>query len=297
MNNAHCQICPRLCGANRKAGERGICGADGTLRVARAALHHWEEPPISGSHGSGTVFFSNCSLGCSYCQNREISRDEIGKAISTERLAEIFLELQAQGAHNINLVTPTHYVEEIVRALDIARAMDAPLTIPIVYNTSGYELPQTIERLVGYVDIYLTDFKYASPELANRLSSAPDYPKAALSALKAMVDHVGGYQLDNNGILQSGVIVRHLLLPGQLADCKQTIRKAYGAVGNKVCYSLMSQFTPLPYTPCELQKQVSETDYNELIEFALDLGITNSFMQEGGAAEESFIPNFDLSGV
>jgi putative pyruvate formate lyase activating enzyme len=277
------------------------------LVVARAALHFWEEPPISGTRGSGTVFFSNCSLGCSYCQNHAISRGEVGKAISVERLAEIFLELQAQGAHNINLVTPTHYVPQIIAALDLAHDPEhvcefaggagAPLSIPIVYNTSGYELPETIRLLADHADIYLTDFKYASADLAARLSGAPDYPEVALEALRTMVAKRGNYRLDNEGILQQGIIVRHLLLPGQLQDSKEVLRRVFAAVGNKVCYSLMSQFTPLPSAPSELQKQVGEEDYDELLDFALELGITNSFMQEGGAAEESFIPAFDLEGV
>jgi putative pyruvate formate lyase activating enzyme len=291
-----CTLCPRRCGANRAAGQHGLCGADDTLQVARAALHFWEEPPISGTKGSGTVFFSNCPLHCVYCQNEPISSGCAGKAIGIERLAEIFLELQAQGAHNINLVTPTHYVSQIIAALDTARA--AGLTLPIVYNTSGYETVETIERLAGSIDIYLTDFKYASPALAARYSHAPDYPSVALKALQAMVDQVGEYSEDEP-LLKTGVILRHLLLPGQLEDSKEVIRRAYAAVGNKVCYSLMSQYTPLVGVtlPLELQQTVVEQDYDELIDYALDLGIIHSFMQEGGAAKESFIPAFDLTGV
>ncbi|HBT96046.1 MAG TPA: radical SAM protein [Coriobacteriia bacterium] len=292
-----CRLCPRLCGVRRGAGKRGVCGADDRLIVARAALHFWEEPPISGTRGSGTVFFSNCSLRCSYCQNREISRGKTGKAICVERLAGIFLELQEQGAHNINLVTPTHYVEQIIEALDLVHGLQGPLTTPIVYNTGGYELPETIEMLADHIDIYLTDFKYASAGLAARYSQASDYPDVAFAALRAMVAQCEQYELDDDGILKRGVIVRHLLLPGQLEDSKRVLDRAFEIAGNKVCYSLMSQFTPLQGAPDSLRQRVAEEEYSELIDFALGLGITNSFMQEGGAAEESFIPSFDLEGV
>ena len=292
-----CSLCPRLCGAKRKLGESGECGADNTLQVARAALHYWEEPPISGIRGSGTVFFSNCSLKCRFCQNSSISRGMVGKAVSVKRLAEMFIDLQGQGAHNINLVTPTHYVEQIVEALDMARHSQPALSIPIVYNTSGYELVTTIKRLADYIDIYLTDFKYASSELAERYSSAPDYPEIALNALREMVALQSEYQTDENGILQKGVIVRHLILPGHLKDSKFVLKRVFSEVGNQICYSLMNQYTPMPDSPPQLQRTLSESEYAELIDFALDLGITNSFMQEGGTAEESFIPPFDLSGV
>ncbi len=290
-------MCPRLCGVRRADGKRGVCGADATLMVARAALHHWEEPPISGSRGSGTVFFSNCSLKCSYCQNLAISRGEIGKQISALRLAEIFLELQEKGAHNINLVTPTHYAPQILDAIAIAKNAKLPLLIPIVYNTSGYELSETLGVLGDCIDIYLTDFKYASEELAARFSGAPDYPAVAIAALETMVKQRGEYQLGSDGMLQKGVIMRHLMLPGQLEDSKQVLRRVFALAGNQICYSLMSQYTPLDGAPKSLRSRVSEEEYAELIDFAIDLGITNSFMQEGGAAEESFIPAFDLEGV
>jgi len=226
-----------------------------------------------------------------------ISTGQVGKAISVNRLAEIFLELQEQGAHNINLVTPTHYVEAIMAALDLAHSATPALHIPIVYNTSGYERVQTIQRLADYVDIYLTDYKYASPELATRYSSAPDYPNVALVALAAMVQAQGEYRLNAEGLLEAGVIVRHLLLPGHLDDSLEALEAVFATVGNKVCYALMNQFTALPTAPAELQQRVREADYSKLIDFALDLGITNSFMQEGETAEESFIPPFDLQGV
>ena len=292
-----CELCPRVCGANRAAGQQGTCGADDTLIVARAALHHWEEPPISGTGGSGTVFFSNCALHCVYCQNFSISSGQAGKPVSIERLSEMFSELEEQGAHNINLVTPTHYVPQIILAVE--RARDAGLTLPIVYNTSGYESLATIEQLVGVVDVYLTDFKYATCELAARYSHAPDYPMVALAALESMVDQVGEYNLGLDGIMKSGVIVRHLMLPGQLEDSKAVIRLVFDKVGNRVCYSLMNQYTPMLNCALypEITGTVTEDEYRELVDFALDLGITNSFMQEGGTATESFIPPFDLTGV
>lgn len=299
----HCKLCPRTCGIDRNRGRRGRCGADGELRVARAALHYWEEPPVSGTRGSGTVFFANCPLQCVYCQNAEISRGAVGKSIDVSRLAEIFLELQEQRARNINLVTPTHYLPHVTAALDRARAQG--LDLPIICNTSGYESVASIEALAGYIDIYLTDFKYASAELARRYSQAPDYPEVALAALAAMFDQVGSYTLasrsdgDTPTALARGIIVRHLMLPGQLDDSKDVVRQVFSAYGNDVCYSLMSQYTPfgdLAGFP-ELRHTVDDDDYDELIDFALDLGVTNSFMQEGGAAAESFIPPFDETGV
>jgi len=327
-NATGCRLCPRLCSANRAFGQRGICGADDTLKVARASLHFWEEPPISGTQGSGTVFFSYCSLGCVYCQNHAISRGLAGKAISTTRLAEIFLELQTQGAHNINLVTPTHYVPQIIEALDLARrglAASADsgrgesegryepegrgepegrvdgflsrLNLPIVYNTSGYELTATVQRLFGYVDVFLTDFKYASTELALAYSGAEDYFAVAMAALGEMVAQAGEFVVDSNGIASRGVIVRHLLLPGHLDDSKLVLERVFAEVGNQVCYSLMNQYTPMSGVPSELARAVTEAEYSELIEFALDLGVTDCFIQEGGTADESFIPPFDLYGV
>jgi putative pyruvate formate lyase activating enzyme len=292
-----CDLCPRHCGADRAAGKRGVCGADDTLRVARAALHQGEEPPISGTRGSGTVFFSTCPLRCVYCQNEPLSSGRIGKPISVERLVEIYEELAEQGAHNINLVTPTQYVPQIVHACTLARARG--MTLPVIYNTSGYETLETTRALDGCVDVYLTDFKYASRKLAARYSGAPDYPWTALSALEAMVEQAGEYVLDDEGILRSGVIVRHLMLPGQLEDSRAVLRLVFGSVKNRVCYSLMSQYTPLPHAQHlpELQTTVAEDEYDALVDFALDLGITNSFMQEGTAANDSFIPASDLTGV
>jgi putative pyruvate formate lyase activating enzyme len=244
------------------------------------------------------VFFCNCPLHCVYCQNQPISDGVAGTNISVGRLAEIFCELQAQGAHNINLVTPTQFVPHIRAALDSARCMG--LALPIVYNTSGYERSETIAALTGAVDIFLTDFRYVTAELAARYSAAPDYPQAARAALRTMLRVAGSYELDDAGILERGVIVRFLLLPGQLEEAKQAVSTVFRLCGNSVCYSLMSQFTPMPTTRVhypELSRTVRTDEYDELVDFALNLGITNSFMQEGEAALESFIPAFDLTGV
>ena len=293
-----CRLCPRECGADRLSGQAGACGAVGEqVRVARAALHFWEEPCLSGSDGSGAVFFSYCPLKCVYCQNRAISRGDAGKDISIGRLAEIFLELQAQKAHNINLVTPTHYVPQIVLALQEAKSNG--LSIPVVCNCGGYEKPATLRLLEGLVDIYLPDFKYLSPETAGRYSGAPDYPERAKDALAEMVRQVGEPVFDIHGIMQKGVIVRHLLLPGRLREAKDAVRYLYETYKDRIYLSLMSQFTPLENVAGwpELNRTVTEEEYNALVDYALDLGVENGFIQEGGAADESFIPQFDCEGV
>lgn len=278
------------------------------MRLARATLHFWEEPPISGEAGSGTVFFTGCPLRCVYCQNRSIARGKVGREVSIERFAQIFLEQQERGALNINLVTPTHFAPQIKEALDLARSGDfscTPLSLPIVYNTSGYELPEAIAELGGYVDVFLTDFKYASSELARRYSAAPDYPETASAALDAMFELVGpcAYDTSERGEerLVRGIIVRHLLLPGQLDDSKHVMELlAAKPYRDQIIVSVMNQFTPVTdivQDYPELSRTVSDEEYDELIDYALDLGIVNSFMQEGGAASESFIPAFDYEGV
>ncbi len=310
---ASCTLCPRACGANRAAGARGICGADGTLVVARAALHRWEEPPVSGTHGSGTVFFSHCPLRCVYCQNEVIAAGEAGVAITVDRLAEIFGELRDKGALNLNMVTPTHYATQIRTTIDKARA--AGVDLPVVWNTSGYETVSAIRANAGYVNVYLADFKYASSELAARYSKAPDYPSVALSALGEMVAQVGKPQFDEyegDERMTSGVVVRHLMLPGALEDSKRVVRTVWERFGTSVMLSLMNQYTPviadaaasgnaaavraLERCP-ELAARVTDEEYEELLDFADSLGIDQYFWQEGGAAEESFIPAFDLEGV
>lgn len=295
----HCELCPRKCGANRLKGEKGFCGAVGAdIKVARAALHQWEEPCVSGERGSGTVFFSYCTLRCAFCQNREIRGGEAGAYVSIDRLADIFLEQQARGAHNINLVTPTHYLPQIVLALRDARQRG--MALPVVYNTSGYERAEVLRLLEGYVDIWLPDFKYMDEGLAQKYSAAPGYPEIALSALDEMVRQAGEPAFNRDGMMQKGVILRHLSLPGHLSDSQKVVKTAFSRYGNRIYYSLMNQYTPpsdrvLPWE--NLMGRLPEKDYDALIDFAVDLGLENGFVQEEGTAEESFIPPFDLEGV
>ena len=293
-----CTLCPRSCGADRAAGQKGYCGVGGTkIKAARAALHMWEESCISGSQGSGTVFFSGCPLRCVYCQNRDIARAGAGKEITVERLSEIFLELQEKGAANINLVTPTHYTPEIVKA--VAEARDGGLTLPIVYNCGGYEKPETLRTLEGIVDIYLTDFKYMDAEAARRYSHAPDYPEIAKEALGEMVRQQPEPVFDEKGMMKKGVIVRHLLFPGHLKNAEAVVKYVYETYGNRVYLSLMNQYTPLPGMEKwpEINRKVTRREYDRLLDYAVELGVENGFIQEGGTAEESFIPAFDCEGI
>ncbi|MBC8575389.1 radical SAM protein [Yanshouia hominis] len=294
----HCTLCPRRCGVNRAAGERGRCGAGKAVRVARAALHPWEEPCISGSRGSGTVFFSHCALGCVFCQNAPLSREGAGLEIGTGRLGEIFLELQAQGAHNINLVTPTHYVPQILEAAALARADG--LRIPFVYNCGGYELPETVALLDGTVDLWLPDFKYAQSRPAARYSAAADYPERALEAIEAMVRQTGAPCFGPDGLLQKGVLVRHLLLPGLLADSMRAVELLAERFEGRILLSLMSQFTPMPACSArfpELSRPVNPRHYEALVEFTASLGAFDCYTQEPSAADGAFIPSFLGQGV
>lgn len=295
-----CTLCPRNCAVARENGERGICGQTNDIKVARAALHFWEEPCISGEEGSGTVFFSGCSLYCVFCQNEEIANGTVGKVISIERLAEIFLELQEKGANNINLVTPGHFIPQIKEALMLARQKG--LMLPIVYNTSSYESLEAIKSLEGFVDIYLPDFKYMSSELSGKYSHASDYAKVAKVVIEEMVRQTGKpifEKDDDEGLLKRGTIVRHLTLPGCMEDSKAVIRYLYETYGNDIYISIMSQFTPLPNVQNypELNRKVTEEEYEELVDYAIELGLEQGFIQEGDVAEESFIPSFDCEGV
>ena len=296
---SNCNLCPRQCGADRENGKSGICGVSGkNILAARAALHFWEEPCISGERGSGTVFFSGCPLRCVYCQNYQIAGTEVGMEISEERLKEIFLELQEKGAHNINLVTPTHYTPEIIRA--IRNAKEQGLRLPIVYNCSGYEKVETLKMLKGIVNVYLTDFKYMEREAAVRYSKAPDYPEIAQAALKEMMNQTGEAKFDENGIMQSGVIVRHLLLPGHVRNARAVVKYVYETYGDQLYLSLMNQYTPLPQVKKEfpeLDRRVTEREYQRLISYALEIGVENAFIQDGNTAKESFIPMFDYEGI
>ena len=292
-----CRLCPRNCGVDRLGGQRGYCRVGAQLLVARAALHMWEEPCISGEEGSGTVFFSGCSLGCKFCQNREISGGKRGKEISVERLADIFLRLQGQGANNINLVTAGHYLPQTAAALRIAKTKG--LAIPVVYNSSGYEKRESLKWLEGLVDIYLPDFKYMDGELAKKYSNAQDYPEAAKTALQEMVRQTVSAQFDERGRIRRGVIVRHLLLPGHVSDSKKVVEYLYNTYGNQIYISLMNQYTLMPAMEQDplLSRKVTAREYGRLVDYALSLGLENGFLQEGETAMESFIPAFDGEGV
>lgn len=298
-----CRICPRACGADRAAGHAGYCGANDKLVVARAALHHWEEPCLSGApedaRGSGTVFFSGCALRCCYCQNYPISQQGVGKAITAQHLAEIFLRLQQNGARNLNLVTATQYLPWVLEALDSARS--AGLSLPVVYNTGGYETVETVKALDGHVDVWLVDFKYASPDLADRLSSARDYPAVAEAALRQMLIQTGAPVYDAEGFLHRGVIVRHLALPGCTEDSfavLQTLARIRKETGIPFVPSLMSQFTPF-YKAAEhgLGRRITTYEYRKVIDEAIRLGLTDGYMQEKSSAREEYTPPFNLEGV
>ena len=291
-----CDLCPRKCLVDRKKGEKGICGQTENLKVARAALHFWEEPCISGDAGSGAVFFSGCPLHCVFCQNENIANGTVGKEISLERLVDIFLELQEKRANNINLVTPGHFVPQIVKALDQARKEG--LTLPVVYNTSSYETVDTIKMLEGYVDIYLPDFKYMSPGLSKKYSHAPDYAEVAKAAIAEMVRQTGKAVFvngDEDNLILRGTIVRHLTLPGCMADSMQIVKYLHDTYGDKIYISIMNQFTPLSNLEKypELNRRITDEEYETLVDYAIEIGIENGFIQEGDTAEESFIPACD----
>ena len=295
-----CDLCPRKCLVDRKKGEKGICGQTENLKVARAALHFWEEPCISGDAGSGAVFFSGCPLHCVFCQNENIANGTVGKEISLERLVDIFLELQEKGANNINLVTPGHFVPQIVKALDQARREG--LTLPVVYNTSSYETVDTIKMLEGYVDIYLPDFKYMSPVLSKKYSHAPDYAQVAKAAIAEMVRQTGKAVFvngDEDNLILRGTIVRHLTLPGCMEDSMQILKYLHETYGDTIYISIMNQFTPLSNLEKypELNRKITDEEYEALVDYAIEIGIENGFIQEGDTAEESFIPAFDCEGV
>jgi len=299
-----CRICPRRCGADRLSGRTGVCGVPSDIYVARAAIHFWEEPCISGdadmgtAKGSGAVFFSGCSLRCVYCQNYNLAHAKRGIAITPERLGQIFLELQDQGANNINLVTPTQYVPQILVAAQYARGHG--LNVPIVYNCGGYEDPAALKLLDGVVDIFLTDFKYMEPDLAEKYSGARDYPEWAGRALEEMYRQCPEPVFSENGLMKKGIIVRNLLLPGHVRNSRAVVQYVYSRYGDHVWLSLMHQYTPfdrLQGRYPELCRRVTRREYNALVDYALDLGVTNAFIQEGGTAKESFIPEFDGEGV
>lgn len=295
-----CTICPRKCHADRLSGQTGFCSVPADIHAARAALHYWEEPCISGSRGSGTLFFSGCNLQCCFCQNHDIALSNSGQRITEERLVEIFFELQEKGAHNINLVTPTHYLPQIARA--IYEAKKEGLHIPVLYNTSGYESVASLQYLDGLVDIYLPDFKYISAHLSTLLSHAPDYTECADAALAEMLRQTGAPVFSADGLLKKGVIVRHLVLPGQVKESKKVLRHLHEAYGNRIYISIMSQYTPLEartkhYPLPDLSRTLSKEEYERVLLFAERIGIENGFYQEGETAMESFIPPFSGEGL
>lgn len=293
----NCLLCPRKCGINRRTGQTGVCGVSSEIKVARAALHYWEEPCISGKRGSGAVFFSGCSLHCVFCQNREISDGKAGKVISKERLSDIFMELADKGANNINLVTPGQYIPDIVWAVNDAKSRG--MKLPIIYNTSGYENVTELKLLEGIVDVYLPDFKYMDSTLSARYSRAKDYPSVAKQALSEMVRQQPDVVIDDaTGLIQKGVIVRQLLLPGHVNDAKAVLKYLYDTYHDHVYISMMSQFTPIALEDYpEINRTVTRREYERLVDYALEIGITNAFIQEGDVAKDSFIPAFDCEGV
>ncbi len=293
----NCLLCPKKCGINRRTGQTGVCGVSSEIRVARAALHYWEEPCISGKRGSGAVFFSGCSLHCVFCQNREISDGKAGKVISKERLSDIFMELADKGANNINLVTPGQYIPDIVWAVNDAKSRG--MKLPIIYNTSGYENVTELKLLEGIVDVYLPDFKYMDSTLSARYSRAKDYPSVAKQVLSEMVRQQPDVVIDDaTGLIQKGVIVRQLLLPGHVNDAKAVLKYLYDTYHDHVYISMMSQFTPIALKDYpEINRTVTRREYERLVDYALEIGITNAFIQEGDVAKDSFIPAFDCEGV
>lgn len=293
----NCLLCPRKCGINRSTGQTGVCGVSSEIKVARAALHYWEEPCISGKRGSGAVFFSGCSLHCVFCQNREISDGKAGKLISKERLSDIFMELADKGANNINLVTPGQYIPDIVWAVNDAKSRG--MKLPIIYNTSGYENVTELKLLEGIVDVYLPDFKYMDSTLSARYSRAKDYPSVAKQALSEMVRQQPDVVIDDaTGLIQKGVIVRQLLLLGHVNDAKAVLKYLYDTYHDHVYISMMSQFTPIALKDYpEINRTVTRREYERLVDYALEIGITNAFIQEGDVAKDSFIPAFDCEGV
>lgn len=292
-----CMLCPRNCGADRKSGEVGYCRVDARLKLARAALHFGEEPCISGEKGSGTVFFSGCSLGCVFCQNQEISRGQTGKVITVERLAEIFLEQEARGAHNLNLVTPSHYTPAVAAALRLAKA--AGLSLPVIWNSSAYEKTETLRSLEGLVDVYLPDMKYRSARIADRYAKAADYFSMACDALTEMHRQQPRPEFDEAGLLRKGCLVRILLLPGCLEDAKQLLAYLFKKYGSSVYFSLMAQYTPMGDLRAypEINRRLKETEYEEWLDYAVSLGVEQAFVQELDSADPAFVPKFDGSGV
>lgn len=297
MSQTNCMLCPRSCGVDRENGQTGVCGCPADIYIARAALHMWEEPCISGKEGSGTIFFTGCSLRCVFCQNRKIALGKVGQMITKDRLVQIFFELKEQGANNINLVTPTHYVPQIREALLDAKKQGFDL--PVVYNTSSYETVETLKMLDGLIDIYLPDMKYFSPELSQKYSNAPDYFEVADKAIAEMVRQVGE-PIFQGEMLKKGVIVRHMILPGHTKDSKNVIKHLVDTYKNSIYISIMNQYTPLDEMKNypEINRKITKREYEKVIDYALDIGLEQGFIQGDETAKESFIPDFDqMTGI
>ena len=291
-----CMLCGRACGVDRTAGERGYCNKSDRVTVARAALHMWEEPPISGSRGSGTVFFSGCSLGCIFCQNEEISHGGVGTEIGVERLSDICLSLEAKGAHNINFVTPTHYMPSVRAAILLAR--ERGLSVPAVFNTSSYESVEALSEMSGTVDVYLADFKYIREDLAAKYSKAQNYPRIAKAALAEMHRQCPRPIYNAEGLLVSGVLVRVLVLPGAVANAKLSLRYLYDTYGESIVYSILRQYTPRAGLPMPLCRRVTEEEYEDVLSYAMRIGIRDAFTQSAESADAAYTPPFlSLEGV
>ena len=293
----NCTLCPRKCGVNRVRGEVGFCGETSKIKAARAALHHWEEPCISGKNGSGTVFFSGCNLGCIFCQNHEISRGQAGKEVSLERLFDIFFELKEKGAENINLVTPTPFLPTILDVVKKARKEN--IGIPFILNCGGYESVEMLKRAEGLIDVYLPDFKYISPDLAEEYSKARNYPEVAKEALAEMVRQQPECVFAEDGMIVKGVIVRHLILPGCVKDSKDVLSYLHRTYKDQIYISIMNQFTPVRHISAfpKLNRPVTTREYERVLEHAIVIGIEQAFVQEGETAKESFIPAFQNEGI
>lgn len=289
-----CVLCPRKCGADR-GSSLGICGVKSDLKIARAALHFWEEPCISGYGGSGTVFFSGCNLKCVYCQNYNISSDCFGREITVSRLREIYSELIYNGAHNINLVTPTHFADKILQSLTPSPS------VPVIYNSGGYDSVETLKKFQGKIQIYMPDMKYASSSLAAKYSKAADYPEIAEKAIKEMYRQTGPFELDDEGIMTKGVIIRHLMLPSQLENTLDVLDWVSSEFGDKVMFSLMSQFTPTEKCSrsefAELKEGISSEEYEKAVDYMYLLGMENAYVQDFSSAKSEYTPKFNLEGV
>ncbi len=291
----NCTLCPHNCKVNRLEGKKGRCKCDNTLKIALASLHMFEEPCISGTNGSGTIFFTNCNLNCIYCQNYEISQGGKGKEITIQNLADIFIKQQEKGAHNINLVTPTMYVYQIIEAIKLARKNG--LKIPIIYNSNGYENIETIKMLNGYIDVYLPDLKYYTNELSKKYSNVDNYFEVATNAIKEMYSQVGNAVFDDNGIIQKGVIIRHLVLPNHIQNTKNILKWINENMPKDIYVSVMAQYFPTYKAKSDslINRKLNKKEYKEVFNYLYSLDLQNGYIQELGSHEEEYVPDFNLS--